>query len=142
MKTQYETRRFLVLRWPPFRFSWMMAKSSLDTCVKYGLPAHSPIAQTFGADVSRRSFTRMCPFFGQLDSGLLQADSLSIGRTPNRSENVRSFNRSHAAVTVELQSYLVSRNAFDIEKLAVQKDLNSFIFEKLQNSLREIWVLR
>lgn len=119
----------------------MMAKSSLDTCVKYGLPAHSPIAQTFGTDVSRRSFTRMC-LLGQLDSGLFQADSLSIGRTPDRSENVRSINRSHTTITADLQSYLVSRKAFDIEKLAVQKDLNSFIHEKLQNSLREIWVLR
>jgi hypothetical protein len=82
------------------------------------------------------------PLFGQLDSRLFQADSLSIGRTPNRNENVRSLNRSHTAVTVEVQDYLVSRKAFDIEKLAVQKDLNSFIQEKLQNSLREIWVLR
>ena len=39
-----------------------MLESSSDTCVKYALPAHSPIAQTFGALVSRRSFTRMCPF--------------------------------------------------------------------------------
>jgi hypothetical protein len=75
------------------------------------------------------------PLLGQLDSGLFQADSLSIGRTPNRRENVRSFNRSHTAVTVELQSYLVSLKPFDIEKLAVQKDFNSFIHEKLQNSL-------
>ena len=63
------------------------------------------------------------PFFGQLDSCLFQADSLSIGRTPHGNENVRSLDRSRTAVTVELQSYLVSGKAFDIEKLAVQKDL-------------------
>src|SRR5690349_21028444 len=75
------------------------------------------------------------PLFGQLDSRLFQADSLSIGRTPNRSENVRSLNCSHTAVTVELQEYVVSRKALNVEKLAVQKDFDSFIHEKLQNSL-------
>src|SRR5215467_11135075 len=75
------------------------------------------------------------PLFGQLDSRLFQANSLSIGRSPNRGENIRSLNRSHIAVTPELQNYLVSRKAFDIEKAAVQKDFDSFIREQLQNSL-------
>jgi hypothetical protein len=55
---QYETSRPRVLRFLPARLSRMMRKSSSDMCVNCGLPAHSPIAQTSGALVSNRPFTR------------------------------------------------------------------------------------
>src|SRR5438105_904141 len=97
-----------------------MRKSSSDTCVKYGLPAHSPTAHTFGAVVSKRSFTRMCPSSGDVDSHLFQADSLCVWRTPKRSENVRSFYRSCVAFALNLQMHAVSRNAPDIQNLRAQ----------------------
>jgi hypothetical protein len=59
VNTQYGINRSRVLRLPPARFSVMIRKSSADACVTCGLPADSPIAQTSGALVSRRSLTRM-----------------------------------------------------------------------------------
>jgi hypothetical protein len=48
-----------VLRFPPAKLSRMIRKSSIETCVNCGLPAHSPIAQVLGAVVSSRSLTRI-----------------------------------------------------------------------------------
>ena len=59
VNTQYGTSRSPVLRAPPARLSRMIRKSSTETCVNCGLPAQSPIAQTSGAVVSRRSLTRI-----------------------------------------------------------------------------------
>src|SRR6266404_2539576 len=54
---QNGTCRPVVTRWPPRILSCTMWKSFSEMCVKCGLPAHSPAAQTSGAVVSRRSFT-------------------------------------------------------------------------------------
>ena len=54
---QYGTSRSRVLRLPPARLSLMIRKSSADTWVNCGLPAHSPTAQIAEALVSSRSLT-------------------------------------------------------------------------------------
>jgi hypothetical protein len=46
---QYGMSRLRVLRLPPAKLSRMMSKSSTETWVNCGLPAHSPIAQISGA---------------------------------------------------------------------------------------------
>ena len=57
VKRQEGTSRPRVLRLPPVRLSRTMRKSSCETWVNCGLPAHSPMAQMFRAVVSSRSFT-------------------------------------------------------------------------------------
>ncbi len=54
---QKGTSRPRVVRLVPLRLSRMMRKSSSDTWVNWGLPAHSPMAQVSGAVVSSRSLT-------------------------------------------------------------------------------------
>src|SRR5437899_2084114 len=58
---QYGTSRLRVVRSPPARLSRMIRKSSNDTWVNCGLPAHSPTAQTSDALVSSRSLTATYP---------------------------------------------------------------------------------
>jgi hypothetical protein len=47
VKRQERTTRSRVVRFPPARFSRMSRKSPTETCVNWGLPAHSPMAHTF-----------------------------------------------------------------------------------------------
>ena len=63
------TRRPRVLRFPPAKLSRMIRKSSIDTWVNCGLPAHSPIAQTLGAVVSCHSRPRRRPVLLAMQGG-------------------------------------------------------------------------
>ena len=91
----------------------MMAKSSSDTCVKYGLPAHSPIAQTFGAVVSRRSFTRMCPFSVTSIPAFSSPMPLVLGVRPSATRmSVPSTVRMPFAA-LELKTYVSAGKAID-----------------------------
>ena len=93
----------------------MMSKSSSDTCVKYGLPAHSPIAHTFGAVVSRRSFTRMCPFSVTSIPAFSSPMPACVGRTSKRHENVGSLHGSRTVPALELKTYVLAGKAVDTE---------------------------
>ena len=66
----------------------MIRKSSTDTCVNCGLPAHSPIAQTSGALVCQPLIHPYVAAVIQLDAGPLEPDLGGVGRAPHRDQNV------------------------------------------------------
>ena len=117
-----------------------MLKSSSDTCVKYGLPAHSPIAHTFRAVVSRRSFTRMCPFSVTSMPRLFEANSLCVWRASKRNQKVGSFYLSRAVFALNLRLHALTRNTFDSTNIRPRQNVDSFISKELQNGLGNIGV--
>jgi hypothetical protein len=67
----------------------MTLKSLKETWVNCGLPAHSPIAQTLGALVFRRSLTVASRV--QFDTGHIEPDPGGVGTAPCRNQYVAPF---------------------------------------------------
>src|SRR5512147_699393 len=90
---QNGTCRSVVVRSPPVRLASTTRKSSSPMCVKYGLPAQSPTAQTPSAVVRNRSSTLTCPR-ASVATGGLQADAAGVRRAPPGDEEVRPVDRA------------------------------------------------
>src|SRR5579864_9257385 len=69
------------------------------------------------------------PLLCNLNSRLVEADSLCVWSASDRNEKVGSFHRLHATVALDLQTYTLSGKAFDVQNLCAQQYLNSFIPE-------------
>ena len=80
------------MRFAPAKLSRIIRKSSKDTCVNCGLPAHSPIAQTSGALVSRRSLTLMYPRLSNSTPAASEPDLGGVGSAPCRDQDVTALN--------------------------------------------------
>src|ERR1700704_4982391 len=83
--------RSRVVRVPPARLSAMTLKSSADTCVNCGLPAHSPIAQTLGALVSNSLVDADVAATVQLDTCLIEPDPGCVRNAPRRDQDVAAL---------------------------------------------------
>src|SRR5262249_49776674 len=88
---QYGTSRPRVLRFPPARLSLMIRKSSIETWVNCGLPAHSPIAQDLAGGVPRPLINEIEPGPANPAPRLIEPDPGGVWNASRRDQDVAAL---------------------------------------------------
>ena len=100
-------------------------------CVKWGLPAQSPTAQTPGAVVRSRSSTLMKPRSSRSIPGGLEADAVGVRRAAARDQEVGSLDRLRLPGARRVQLHRLAGSPLDAVDARVREDLDPLVVEEL-----------